>query len=78
MDLQREIFGECLILKNSDFPWTPRLPDLTTPDFFLWGYLKDKVYVNKPETRRQMKENIRDEILSLQPEILCGVMENAY
>lgn len=77
MDLLREIFGERLISKNSDFPWPPRSPDLTAPDFFLWGYLKDKVYLNKPETIRQLKQNIRDEILSLQPETLCGVMENA-
>ena len=23
--------------------WPARLPDLSSPDFFLWGYLKDKV-----------------------------------
>lgn len=26
--------------------WPPRSPDLTPPDFFLWGYLKDKVYAH--------------------------------
>ncbi|GBN05744.1 hypothetical protein AVEN_46340-1 [Araneus ventricosus] len=26
-------------------PWPPRSPDLTLCDFFLWGYVKDKVYV---------------------------------
>ena len=26
-------------------PWPPRLPDLTTCDFLLWGYVKDQVFV---------------------------------
>ena len=25
--------------------WPPRSPDLTICDFFLWGYVKDRVYV---------------------------------
>jgi hypothetical protein len=25
--------------------WPPRSPDLTPSDFFLWGYIKDHVYV---------------------------------
>ena len=54
-----------------------RSPDLTGPDFFLWGYLKEKVYVNKPQTLQQLKNNIRAEIRALEPETLRGVMENA-
>jgi hypothetical protein len=30
--------------------WAPRSPDLTTCDFFLWGYVKDNAY--KPQTAR--------------------------
>jgi len=29
------------------YPWPPRSPDLTPMDYFLWGYLKTKVYANK-------------------------------
>jgi hypothetical protein len=25
--------------------WHPRSPDLTPRDFFLWGYVKDRVFV---------------------------------
>jgi hypothetical protein len=37
------------------FAWPPRSPDATPCDFFLWGYVKDQVYVpplpaNIPET----------------------------
>ena len=28
--------------------WPPRSPDLTPCDFFLWGYLKAKVYTSPP------------------------------
>ena len=51
---------------------------MTSPDFFLWGYLKERVYVNKPQTLQELKENIRNEIreLNRNPEILQSVMNN--
>ncbi|CAK9816260.1 hypothetical protein ANTPLA_LOCUS8940 [Anthophora plagiata] len=54
----------------------PRSPDLTAPDFFLWGYLKEKVYANKPRGLDQLKENIRTEIRNIMPATLTNVMEN--
>jgi len=76
MQLLRQIFGERLISRNSGFNWPARSPDLTALDYFLWGYLKDRVYVNKPKTLQQLKENIRAEIRALGPDILTRVMEN--
>jgi transposase len=32
----------------SNNKWPPRSPDMTPLDFFLWGYLKQKVYKNRP------------------------------
>ena len=43
----------------------------------LWGYLKERVYVNKPRTIPELKDNIRREIQELEPVILRKVMENA-
>lgn len=77
MAILREIFGSRIISRFSDFKWPPRSPDLTAPDFFLWGYLKGKVYANKPRTIQQLKANIREEVGALGPEILRKVMENA-
>jgi len=76
MALLRDIFGERIISRTSDFNWPPRSPDLTAPDSFLWGYLKERVYVNKPRTILQLKTNIRNEIMAITPEILRKVMEN--
>ena len=30
--------------RDSPTPWPPRSPDITPLDFFLWGYVKDKVF----------------------------------
>jgi len=32
------------------------------PDYFLWGYLKGRVYRNKPRTIEALKANIAEEI----------------
>jgi hypothetical protein len=38
--------------------WPPRFPDLTSPDFCLWSYLKDTVYRTNPRDLKQLKRNI--------------------
>ena len=63
--------------KSGDLDWPPRSPDLTPPDFFLWGYLMSKVYVNKPRTVEELKDNIREEIAAVPAEMLAKTMENA-
>ena len=53
-----------------------RSPDLTAPDFFLWGYLKSKVYANRPTDIHALKENIWEEISKLSEETLQAVMRS--
>jgi hypothetical protein len=36
------LFPQRVISHFGDVPWPPRSPDLTAPDFFIWGYLKSK------------------------------------
>lgn len=76
MELLRDLFPQQVISKNGDVDWPPRSPDLTAPDFFLWGYLKSKAYANKPETLEQLKQNIRDEINEIPREMCENVMKN--
>ena len=75
--LEPQCSQDRIISLKSDFEWPPCSPDLTAPDFWLWGYLKDKVYANKPRTIQELKANIRQEILSIQPQMLRSVMENS-
>jgi len=77
MTLLRTMFDRRVISKNGDFDWPPRSPDLTPPDFFLWGYLKSKVYIDKPQTIPQLKANIHREISLITTETLENVMQNA-
>ncbi len=55
-------FPKRWIGRQSDMPWPPRSPDLTTADFFLWGYLKDKVYRRQPTNIATLKQYIKDEL----------------
>ena len=78
MKLLRETFNNRIISKNADFAWPPYSPDLTAPDFFLWGYLKSKVYRNAPKTLQELKANIIEEIGRIDGVMLKKVMENAH
>ena len=49
--------------------------DLTPCDFFLWGYLKAKVY-ELPLTLEALKEAIRQEVAAITPEMILKVMDN--
>jgi len=44
--------------------------------FFLWGYLKSKVYVRKPHIVDDLKVSIREEIVTVSQEMLVNVMQN--
>ena len=37
----------------------PYSPDLTSPDFFLWGYIKNVVFAQRPTTREDLMKRIR-------------------
>lgn len=72
----REIFGKKLISKRGDINWPPRSPDLSPMDYFLWGYLKSKVYISNPGSIEELKENICKEMQDIAPNIFRAVMEN--
>ena len=40
-------FGQKFLAKGT---WPARSPDLNPCDYFLWGYLKDRVYKPMPKT----------------------------
>jgi hypothetical protein len=72
----REIFGQKVISKRGDIHWPPRSPDLTPMDFYLWGYLKSKVYISNPVSIEELKENIREEMQNISPTTCRAVMQN--
>ena len=50
-----EFFHHHVIALRHDIEWPPRSPDLTPCDYFLWGYLKSKVYIKPPESIDDLK-----------------------
>lgn len=68
-----DVFPNRWIGRRGFIEWPARSPDLTPLDYFLWGYIKSKVYFNRPATIEQLKERIRDEMGAIQPETLQNV-----
>ena len=76
MDLLREHLGEQIISGNGPVDWPPRSCDITLLDFFLWGYVKSKVYTDKPASIQALEQNITRVIHHLPVEMLERVIEN--
>ncbi|KPJ21635.1 Transposable element Tc3 transposase [Papilio machaon] len=68
-DLKEKFAGK-LVSRRGDIPWPPRSPDLTPLDFFLWGYMKSRVYSNNPTSIAQLKANIHGEMAAI-PRAMC-------
>lgn len=45
--------------------WPPNSPDLNPLDIFLWGYLKNKIYYERPQNINVLRQQIENEIFSL-------------
>ncbi|EZA47748.1 hypothetical protein X777_15341, partial [Ooceraea biroi] len=56
--------------------WPPRSPDLTPIDFFLWGCIKNIVFLNPPTTRDDMKRRIRNACRSISRTVLLSLEEH--
>jgi hypothetical protein len=69
----QSFFGDRVISRGI---WPPRSPDLTPPDYFLWGHLKAQVYANKPRTIEALKANIREAIQEVTPDIWSRTFQN--
>ena len=69
-------FPDPLVSRRHDPEWVPYSPNLSPPDFYLWGYLKDRVYKDKPRIIPELKEAITAEIRAISKEECCRVMNN--
>ena len=55
----RQLFGNRVIALGHNVEWPPRSPDLTPCDFFLWGYLKGKVFTTPPNDLNDLRNRIQ-------------------
>ena len=59
-------------------PWPARSPDLTSPDFFLWGYIKHVVFKDAPTTKEDMMERIRNACRAISREVLLKTADEFH
>lgn len=67
------LFANCII---SHGIWPARSPDLTTPDYYLWGALKGWVYKNNPHNLDELKTPSTQCIGQITPTTLQDVFDN--
>ena len=61
----QESFGSHVVALNWDREWPARSPDLIPCDFFLWGYIKSKVYTSPPRDLVDLRMRIIREFEAL-------------
>jgi len=76
MGVLRETFPQHVISHGGDIPWPARSPDLSACDYFLWGYLKSRVFISTPRTIRELQQSIKEEIAAIPEQMTHRVMEN--
>ena len=73
-----ETFFERWIGRRGTVEWAPRSPDLTPLDYFLWGYLKDRVYRNNPQNLEELSRRIVQEINAIPRQMIRNAIESFY
>ena len=76
MDLLRSRFGKQFISRLGSVDWPPRSCDITPLDFYLWGYVKSKCFVDKPATIETLESNITEVISEIPTEVLERGIQN--
>lgn len=70
------VFPNRWIGRGGPLPWPPRSPDLTPLDYFLWGFLKDKVFRTVPANLQEMKTRIEENCLIPDDQMFTNVRES--
>jgi hypothetical protein len=70
-NLPHSWIGRSVITDLSFHTWPPRSPDLTPCDFFLWGYIKDVVYVPPlPNDIQELRQRIIAAVATINRDML--------
>lgn len=72
------IFANRWIGRRGTIEWPPRSPDLTPLDYFLWGYLKSKVYTTKPQNLDDLSHRILEEAASIPNDYIRSAVSSFY
>ena len=73
-----EIVDEKWIGRGGPVAWPPCSRDLTSPEYFLWSFVKERVMAVAPTTPDDMKERIRLVFTEITPQMLAEVRRSFY
>ncbi|GBM65542.1 hypothetical protein AVEN_83389-1 [Araneus ventricosus] len=69
----RDTFQQQVIGYGGCVEWPPRAPDLNPLDFFLWGYIKQRVYSTPSPTLKELRNRITDACARVSPAMLYNM-----
>lgn len=75
-DILTQKFRNNWIANGGPVAWPARSPDLSILDFFIWGYLKQKVYSTTPENLNDLRNRISDTCRRITPYMLRRAQRN--
>lgn len=64
--------------RRGEIEWPARSPDLTPLDYFLWGYLKSKVYQTKPNNLDELRNRILQEAALVDRNMIRTAVSHFY
>ena len=70
------MFPNHLISLPGDIGWHPRSPDLNPWDFFLWGYMKSKIFSYRLRSLEELKRAICFEVAAISSGMIHRVIKN--
>ena len=76
--VMNEIFDEKWIGRSGPVVWSPRSSDLTSPDYFLWGFVKERVMAVAPTTPDDIEETVRRACTEITPQKLAEVRRSFH
>lgn len=71
-----ETFPGRWIGRGAAVSWPPRSPDLNPLDFFLWGFIKNRVYATEVVNLQQLEERIRAAFAEVNAQMLDRMQLN--
>jgi len=64
--------------RDGPTPWSPRSPDITSLDFCLWGYVKDKVFSTPVTDTTNLKARITYAFATITEDMLENTWGEMY
>lgn len=71
-----EYYAGRWIGRSGPVEWPPRSPDLTSPDLFLWGFIKNIVFEREPTSREDMIQRITDACRRIPRNVLLSTVSH--